>query len=313
MSLLLSEYWQQFVASFGIVALAALGLYVCFIAGQFSLAHGALMAAGAYAAALVATKTGLPFWVGLPVGLLAGAAAGALVGLLALRLRDFYLAIGTLAFTLAVNVVIVNTRPLGGPLGLAGVSLDTTADVALGVLLLGAAAVWSLERTRLGRALRAVHEDEDMAAANGVRVWLVKLASFAIGGALTGLAGALFVHSLGLVRPEQFGFERSINLLVPVIVGGIATFGGPIVGAALVVLLPELINRFLAIDVLYLNGALLILAMLFRPGGLVTGHELRGIGRLLGRGSGTAAAPDATEDSTHGPPQEVSARASRRS
>lgn len=317
MSLLLSEFWQQFVASFAITALAALGLYVCFIGGLFSLAHGALLGAGAYAAALVATRTGLPFWVGLPVGALAGGLVGATVGaVIALRLRDFYLAIGTLAFTLAANVVVLNTSALGGPGGILGVSLDTTVDIALLILLLGIVAVWGLERGRLGRAIRAIHEDEGMAAANGIRVWAVKLSCFAIGGALTGLAGALYVHSLGLVRPEQFGFDASVNLLIPVIVGGIASVAGPIVGAAVVVLLPEVINRFLQIDVLYINGVLLILAMLFRPKGLVTGREARALSRLLpGRLRGSSRvhptpAPDVASAPTT---QEVSSGASGRS
>ena len=284
MSLLLSEYWTHFGTDVAITAIAAIGLYVCFIAGQFSLGHAALLGAGAYAAGLISTKTGLPYWVGLVVAVLAGCAVSVLMGaLLALRLREFYLAIGTLAFNFAAVVVVNNSKDLGGTSGLFGVRLRTTANLTLLLLAVVAVVVWQLERTRLGRAMRAIHDDETMAAANGVRIWRVKLATFAISGAITGLAGGLYAHFLGLARPDSFGFAQSTELWVPVIVGGSTLVGGPIVGAFVVGIVPEVINRRLQVDPLIISGALLILVALFRPSGAIRKGDLRRIRERLGR------------------------------
>jgi branched-chain amino acid transport system permease protein len=213
--------------------------------------------------------------------LLAGGAAGIAVGaVLGARMREFYLAIGTLALNFTAVVFVVNTSFLGGSVGIVGIPLKTTAGIGLLLLLAAAALVGILERTRLGRAMRAVNEDETMAAANGIDIHLVKIAAFGIGGAIAGLAGALYAHNLGFVRPEEFDFNRSVALWVPVIVGGTVSVLGPVVGAALVTLLPVAISRApelvsgnrWTIDDLYVSGTLIILAVLFRPGGLV-GHR----------------------------------------
>jgi len=293
LSQLLSDYWLHFATDVAILALAALGLYVCFIAGQFSLAHAALMGGGAYAAGAIATKTELPYTVGFGVAIVVGTLLSLAMGaLLALRLREFYLAIGTLAFNLAVIVVINNNDSLGGPTGLLGISLETTANMALVAVALVVVAVHLVERTRLGRAMRAIHDDETMAAANGVRVWRVKLATFAISGAITGLAGGMHAHFLGLARPDHYGFAHSTELWVPVIVGGASLVIGPLIGAFVVGIVPEILNRQLDdVDPLIISGALLILAALFRPSGLVRRGDLR---RLRERFASSPA--DAAED-----------------
>ncbi|MEY2453695.1 MAG: branched-chain amino acid transport system permease protein [Acidimicrobiaceae bacterium] len=276
MSLLLSDYWVHFSTNVAITALAALGLYVCFIAGQYSLGHAALLGSGSYAAGTVSMNTGLSPIVGIACGVLAGAGMGLVMGgLLGLRLREFYLAIGTLAFNLGAVVVVLNTDALGGTLGLLGVRLEDVGDYAVGSVILVATGIYCLERTRLGRAMRALHDDEVLAAANGVRVWRVKLAAFTIGGAITGLGGGLYAHYLAVVRPENFGFQRSSELWVPVIVGGTTLVIGPIVGAIVSGLIPEVINRYLEVDPILIAGCLLMVVALFRPVGLIRKGDVR--------------------------------------
>lgn len=293
MSQLLPSYWAEVTSTVGIFALASLGLYVCFIAKQFSLAHAALMGTGAYVAAVISSRhPELPLPVGLAAAAAGSAGMGLIVGaLLALRLSEFYLAIGTLAFNLALGVVAINVDALGGVNGISNVSLDTTPDMVLALLVVAVVFVVWLESSRLGRAMRAIHEDEQMAAVNGVRVWAVKLSAFGIGGALTGLAGALQAHDLGLARPELYDYAHSVALWVPLVVGGSASVAGPLLGAAVYVLLPTIINRNLQIshmgqlDEYWILGTLLIAAALFRPNGLLGTGETVLARRLVRAGS----------------------------
>jgi branched-chain amino acid transport system permease protein len=286
MSLLLSEFWLQIFVSFAITSIASLSLYVVFIGGQFSLGHGSLMGAGAYSAALVSIKTDQPFAVSMAAALAGGAAVGLVMGLMALRIQEFYLAIGTLAFGAAVLVMVINNDTLGGPTGLVGISLDTTANVALLMLIVATAFVLVLRHSRFGRALLALREDERLAATAGVRVWALKLSCFAISGAIAGVAGGLLAHNLAIVRPESFELELSLSLWVTVIVGGTATVAGPILGSFIVVLLIEWVGSKVKIDHLYIEGGLLVLAMLVRPNGLIGTGDVRRVWNLVAsRGS----------------------------
>ena len=277
MSLLLSDFWLIFVIDVGILALAAVGLYVCFIAGQYSLGHAGLLGAGAYAAGYVATETGYPFWVGIGFGILVGALLGLAIGSILRRLREFYLAIGTLALNLAFIVLLNNTPSLGGALGMFGIRLRTTANMTILALIAVSVGVVWLERTRLGRAMRAMHDDETMAAANGVRILRVKLVVWTISGAITGLAGGLQAHFLGIARPVDYGMALSTELWVPLFVGGTHIVLGPVVGTFLVGLVPEIINRQIQIDPIMIAGVLLIIIMLVRPNGLIQRGTIRGI------------------------------------
>jgi branched-chain amino acid transport system permease protein len=275
MSLVLSEFWLQIFISFAITAIASLSLYVCFIGGQFSLGHGSLMAAGSYSAALVSIKTDQPFAVSLASAVVGGAAVGLVMGLMALRIQEFYLAIGTLAFGAAAIVMVINSDTLGGPTGLVGISLETTGNIALLMLVVATAAVLCARHSRFGRALLALREDERLAATAGIRVWALKLGCFAFSGAIAGLAGGLLAHNLAIVRPEGYELELSLSLWVTVIVGGTATVAGPLVGSFIVVLLTEWVSSKIEIDHLYIEGGLLVLAMLVRPNGLIGTGDLR--------------------------------------
>src|SRR4051794_828769 len=297
MSQLLSEFWLQVFITFAITAIASLSLYLCFIGGQFSLGHAALMAAGAYTAAVVSINTGLPFEASLALSLVAGAGVGVVMGVMALRLQEFYLAIGTLAFGAAAIVVVINNTALGEATGLVGVSLSTTADNALVLLIAATLVVVGVRHSRFGRALIAMREDERLASTIGVRVWLLKLGCFAVSGALAGLAGALLAHNLAIVQPDSFGLDLSLSLWVTVIVGGTATVGGPIVGSFIVVFLTEWLRSKIDVDRLYIEGGLLILIMLVRPNGLIGLGDLQRVRTFFTRRrGGPPAQPNVTAD-----------------
>ncbi len=270
-------------------AIAGLGVIVVVgQCGQVSLGQGALLGLGAYAQALLALR-GVPAPLSLPVAVALGAAGGWLASLPARRLGGLYFAMSTLAFALIVEEALVRwesvTHGAAGfavpPLALGGWVADTSLAQALvgGVAL---ALAWLACRrwvaSRLGRAWRAVREDEVAAAAAGIDVARAKTLAFVLGGGLSGLAGALYAHWIGFVSPEQFGLMLSFELLMLAFIGGAQHLAGALWGALVVVALPQGVS--LAVERLppglagaagietALFGAVLVIIVLLRPGGL---------------------------------------------
>ncbi|WP_174718500.1 branched-chain amino acid ABC transporter permease [Azoarcus sp. DN11] len=273
---------------------AIAGLGVILIAGQcgqISLGQGALLGLGAYAQALLALR-GVPAPLSLPLAAGLGAAGGWLASLPARRLGGLYFAMSTLAFALIVEEGLVRAEALTHgaaglavpPLALAGRVADTSAAQALvsgAVLALAWLACRRWVRSRLGRAWRAVREDEVAAAAAGIDVARAKTQAFVLGGGLSGLAGALYAHWIGFVSPEQFGLMLSFELLMLAFIGGARHLAGALWGALVVVALPQGVS--LAVERLppdiagaagietLLFGAVLVALVLLRPAGLAGG------------------------------------------
>lgn len=301
----LSDFTMQNIDLAVIYAILAVSLNLVFgLAGQLSLGHGALFAIGAYASGIITTNWGQPFLLGLLGAIVAGAAAGLLIGAPSLRLRTHYFAFATLAFAAIVTLVIVNLQTLtGGSDGLTGIPLAALFGwqiqgltgfyyLALAFLALTLAISVNVHRSRLGRALTALREDELAARASGLNVSALKLIVFVISAVLAGVAGSLFAHLSGFVSPDSFGLDTSVLLVAMVMVGGLGTITGGVIGGVLLTLLPEWL-RFSQAYYGMIYGAVIALLVVFLPGGIVgivQDVATRAGRRPAGRPSGTARA-----------------------
>lgn len=305
LSLMLGRYGAYLVRAVAVAGIGALSLNLLIgCCGQISFAQGALLGVGAYAAGDLG-NAGLGGIVALLGAGAAGAVAGALIGLPALRLRGLYFAIATLAAQAILEYLFKMVEPLTGgisglvirPLTLFGVPV--TSDQSYAVLsIVTLLIVWlslaRLMRTNLGRAFLVVRESEVVAKGMGIDVARTKAWAFAISGFVAGIAGGLIGFTNRLASPEAFTLDLSADYIAMIIVGGLGTSVGPLIGAAFVVLLPEAIQRVgEALGVADLLsalremafGLLIILFLIFEPRGLAA--LLR---RLRPRAAGAAAA-----------------------
>ena len=255
--------------------------------GQISLGHAAFLAVGAYTEALL-QAAGVPFLVSISCAALFSAAAGLIIGLPALRLKGIYLAIATLAFNVIVEEIITRWRGLTGgnegkhlkPVRMLGRELESDAEfyyLCLALTVLCCLACVNLLRSSTGRAFVAIRDSEISASCLGVNLAKYKTLSFAISAALTGVGGALYAHKLAFISPEQFTLFASIELITIVILGGIGFLHGAVLGAAFIIVLPQVLS--IAKDWLpegtapsglqaVVFGLILILFIIFEPLGL---------------------------------------------
>lgn len=276
MDLLLA--YQSLFAFMGINGLLALSIYATLSCGQLSLANAGFMAIGAYAGALLTLKApAIPFAAVLLCSALAPALAAVPLGLPVLRLRGVFLAIATIGFGEVVRLFFVNWDFTNGALGLVAIPQRTRLWT---IWLLVAMALFVFARlrgSRRGFALEAIREDETAARTMGIDTTAHKLAAFVLGAALAGLAGGLEAHLTFMVAPGGYGFSRVVDMLVYAVVGGVSAFFGPVVGAAFLTALPELLRELgarlgLAPGPfrLFLDGAVLLAVILYLPNGLVS-------------------------------------------
>ncbi|MBW2593260.1 MAG: branched-chain amino acid ABC transporter permease [Deltaproteobacteria bacterium] len=258
----------------------ALGLnMITGFCGQISLGHAAFYGVGAYTAALLA-KAGFSAMLSLPLAMLMAGIIGVIVGLTSLRVRHDFLAITTMgAGFLFLGIVRQEDRFLGGELGISSIpsiGLDKAGYFLLVLLLAALAATFSLyvKRSWMGFAFEAVADDEDTARMLSVDVPAYKLAAFAMGTAMAGLAGGLYAYFARFIVPDDFGFITSITILSMVAVGGIGSIFGVIIATAILTLMPEFF-RFIGDYKLLVYGILLFSVMRFAPDGLA------GIARLM--------------------------------
>jgi branched-chain amino acid transport system permease protein len=270
----LFSYWLVFV-----IATMGLNLTVGY-AGQKSLGHAAFFGIGAYTVAIL-TKAGLSFWLGLPAAMLGCFAIGLALGFPALRVQAIYLAFATLGFNTAVWLVMRNEEWLTGGTfginliprpGLPGLSLDGNLAYyyfVLGMTLLMGGLLWGLLRSPWGKAFTALRDNPIRAESLGVHVQAYTLLAFAIGAVYAGVAGALFASLVQFIEPAPFTVGASIMMYLMVVIGGPGRFFGPMVGAAVGVLLPEWL-RFAQAWYLFAFGVVVVLMMRWLPGGLMS-------------------------------------------
>jgi branched-chain amino acid transport system permease protein len=263
----MSTYDAALLADVGILLLGALSVYIILATGQLSLGNAAFMGIGAYLTSFLTVNVGLPLNLALVAAALAAGMIGIIVGFPALRLKGIYLAMATLGFGEMMRSFLLNFSPMGGAGGFHGmqhVSVGTIWAWAGAIL----ASVMILERSRVWLEMRAVHDDEAVAGLVGLDTTFIKVGAFGLGAAVAAIAGGLFAHHHVYIEPGNFGFERSIEFVLAVILGGSTVGPGALVGAALLVLLPEML-RFLADWRLAAFGALLVLMLLVRRQGIL--------------------------------------------
>ena len=262
-----------------IASIVAMGLQLLLgYSGQLSIGQAAFYGIGAYTSALLTTKLGLPF----PLALLGAGIVAAVASLLMVpitRLTGAYLAVATLGFSIIVYLVIKNEEWLtGGSYGFISIPRAALFGFVLRdpmysyYLNVGVAAIVYLtfariQGSRFGRAINAIREDPDAARASGLRVTLLKSECFVIAAFVAGLAGSLYAHEVRYLAPNDFTFWKSIEILIMVVIGGVGSLAGAILGAAVVVGLPEFL-RGIGDYRMLVFGAILIATMLFGEGGL---------------------------------------------
>lgn len=257
----------------------ALGLNVVVgYAGLLDLGYAAFFAVGAYTIGILTHEFGFTFWLALPVAVAAAVVAGVIIGTPTLRLRSDYLAIVTLGFGEIVRFTARNLDITGGASGISGIEqpwlfgwhIDAPVEFYYVFLMLAILAVVvcvRLQHSRLGRAWLYVRHDEDVAEAMGIDTVRVKLAAYVTGAIFGAIGGAFFAVNLGAISPESFSFQQSVLILMAVILGGMGKIPGVILGAFIVILVPELL-RDLGEYRLLLFAVGLLLVMLFRPSGI---------------------------------------------
>ena len=283
---ILGIFLTNVVAQVGTFVLMALGLNIVVgFAGLLDLGYVAFFAVGAYVTALLTSTgdlgLGVNFWIAMPIGVIAAVLFGIVLGIPVLRLRGDYLAIVTLGFGEIIRVLVRSDllKPvIGGAQGILDVGRPNFGSftfvtpqhyyyLILAGCVLALFIAWRLRDGRAGRQWMAVREDEDVAEAVGINLVGTKLLAFAIGAGFAGLAGAIFGSRVGSVFPNSFELLISINVLAIIIVGGVGSLPGVVLGAFVLVGLPELLREFVEFRLL-IYGVLLIVMMLVRPEGL---------------------------------------------
>jgi branched-chain amino acid transport system permease protein len=262
-----------------IYAITVYGLNVIVgYAGQISLGHAAFFGIGAYASALLTTKAGLSFWEALPIVILMSGVIGMVLGLPSLRLREDFLAITTIGINFIVEALFLYVPYFGGALGIGGIPRVLLFGVklkgmaffllCLGFLALVIFICWWFTRSWGGVACFALREEESAAASVGISPVRFKLLAFVIGTMMAGLGGALYAHYMRFISATDFSFPMSITFLSMIVLGGMGTLWGPLLGAVLLGILPELFRPIVDYRILFYT-ALLLVMIRFQPAGLL--------------------------------------------
>lgn len=273
-----NSYFINVLIIAGIYIILSLGLNLTTgFAGQVSLGHAAFYAIGAYTSAILSTKLGFSIWLTLPISAVTAWVVGALLGLPSLRVREDFLAIVTMGLGLIIQSLALNLKVTGGPMGIgnikpltifghqAGMAGFFVFELVLIVIL--TFVLYRIINSRVGRALKSIREDETVAGTIGINTTIYKVFAFAIGAMYAGIAGTLFAHYFTYVSPDSFGFMESATILSMVVLGGLGSIKGSIIGALILSLAPEFLRGLEDYRIL-IYGLLLVVMMRFRPQGL---------------------------------------------
>lgn len=236
--------------------------------GQLSIGHAAFMSLGAYTSALATIKWGLPFGAALLLGALVAAFFGVVIGLPTLQLKGDYLAIATLGFGEIVRIIFLNLEFTGGAVGLRGIPKETDLLWVVCSVLVAGFILNRIIKSRVGRALLAIREDETAAESMGINSTYYKTICFGVGAFFAGIGGGLFAHWFRYIHPNTFNFLNSIEYLCMVVLGGLGNMWGAVIGAGLLTIIPELLRQIADLRLL-IYGLVLIVMMRVRPQGIL--------------------------------------------
>jgi branched-chain amino acid transport system permease protein len=274
----MSGYLVTILTQIAIQAIVVCGLNVIVgYAGQISLGHAAFFGIGAYSAALLATKAGLTFWTALPLVLVICAVCGLLLGLPSLKLKHDFLAITTIGINFIVQAVFLYVPFFGGALGISGIPRiqflgeplrgASFLYLCLACLALVTLVCWLFTRVFAGLACFALREEEAAASSVGISPVRFKLLAFMLGTVMAGLGGSLYAHYMRFVSADDFSFPLSVSFLAMLVLGGMGSLLGPLVGALVLGALPELFRPLAEFRILF-YALILLLMIRFQPGGI---------------------------------------------
>ncbi len=302
MDFILNPYYLQITMFIIINAILGISIYLTLATGQLSLGNAGFMSIGAYTSALLTLKAGLPVYLAIPAGGLAACLTAAVIGLPTTRLQGIYLAIATLGFGEVVRVIILNLKITNGALGLSGIpslsaligrnisamglgdglgglnvqQLGNILVIAILAAILLFFIIFSLRlaNSRVGRAFAAIKADEHAAEVSGIHTTYYKLLAFFLGAFVAGIAGGLAAHITFYIGPKDFAYHRAVEILLFAVLGGSNLVWGPLLGAGILTVLPEVLRSFAAYrEMIY--GAILVAMMAFRPQGLISEETVR--------------------------------------
>ena len=272
---LLGSYYQITLYNICINIILAVSLNLIIgICGQFSLGHAGFMCIGAYSAAIMVKS--MPnmggFAIGIVIGLIISAIAALIVSIPTLRLRGDYLAIATLGFSEIIRIVVLNMEITNGAAGITGIPQLTSWPLLFIVMVLSIMIVTNFGRSRQGRACISIREDEIASEAMGVNTTNYKSLAFVFGAMLASVAGALYACNFFVIQPDLFNFNKSIDILVMVVFGGMGWITGSLIAAVFIGILNTVLQSFSSIRMI-IYGLALVGIMIFRPGGLLGTKE----------------------------------------
>lgn len=281
--LLRGNYLLNVFVFIGINTMLAVALNLLLgYAGQISLGHGAFFGLGAYISGILTTRFAVDPWTAMVAAALCVGVIAFIIGFPILKLKGHYLAMATLGFGIIVYIIFNETVEwTGGPSGMSGIPNLAAGPLTFDSDMSNYYLIWAftlltmllsinLANSRIGRALRAIHDSEVAARVMGVNVRLLKVQIFTVSALISALAGSLYAHTMTFIAPASFGFNFSVELVTMVIIGGLGSIYGSFLGAAILTLLPEFLRVFHDFDIV-IYGLLLILMTMFMPGGLIGG------------------------------------------
>lgn len=280
-------YYQNMLITMCINIMLAVSLHIILgITGQFSIGHAGFMAVGAYISAICTMQLEMPFITGILLGAIVAALAGLLVGIPTLRLKGDYLAIATLGFAEIIRIIFLNIEYVGGAAGMQ-ITHQTNWTYAFFGVVITILIISNFTKSRHGRACISIREDEIAADAMGINTTYYKVVAFAIGSFFAGVAGAIYAHNFYIIQPTTFGFLKSFDILIFVVLGGLGSLSGSVLAAILLTIVTTYLQGFPETRMI-IYSLVLILVMLYRPSGLLGTKEVTDLFKFGKRGGSKA-------------------------